>query len=365
MSINTISPTHTYKGTIPELAKNGELLEENRSEKITVDYYSDYPNCQNPYEYHSMTLNLGNKLRLKERDFQIVTATMYDGSTAYIDGSNAPYENRIYGFYDENQGQRRMKEYTIERFDEGGGLVFSKTFYDQNVPICQDVDELNESVCANLAEGVNVIRDKTFYGTVLKPNKKPWEKAAIVIPEGVESIERLVLGKWRYVSSLVLPDSLKVWHYAIDEVRGHLGRGALEEYNGCLYIGTTANPYFVCVGVKKSAGETAEAHRDTKYISLFYYLPKKCKKFVLPNGLLGIISKPSKKMVYNGDNPGVKERLAILDKPKAPADSEPIEFDEWWSKKAANSPGARKAPAFLVAVKFPRTSAKNQSNRGS
>lgn len=29
-----------------------------------------------------MTLNLGNKLRLKERDFRIITATMYDGSTA-------------------------------------------------------------------------------------------------------------------------------------------------------------------------------------------------------------------------------------------------------------------------------------------
>ena len=36
-------PTHSYKRTIPELAKNGELLEDNRSEKITVDYYSDYP----------------------------------------------------------------------------------------------------------------------------------------------------------------------------------------------------------------------------------------------------------------------------------------------------------------------------------
>ena len=116
MSINTISPTHSYKGTIPELAKDGELLEGNRSEKISVDYYAGYPSWQNPSEYHSMTLNLGNKLRLKERDFQIIAATMYDGSTAYIDGSNAPYENRIYGFYDENQGQRRMKEYTIERF---------------------------------------------------------------------------------------------------------------------------------------------------------------------------------------------------------------------------------------------------------
>lgn len=48
MSINTISPTHSYKGTIPELVKDGELLEGNRSEKITVDYYAGYPSWQTP-----------------------------------------------------------------------------------------------------------------------------------------------------------------------------------------------------------------------------------------------------------------------------------------------------------------------------
>jgi len=104
----------------------------------------------------------------------------------------------------------------------------------------------------------------------------------VVLPDG---IERIGFSAFSRLDNIVLPDTLKTVGKGTVALHDD---GAAIEYNGCLYIGSSKNP-FSCLYKAKSKDITeCEVHKDTKIILSCAFDGTKIKRVELPEGLCQI-----------------------------------------------------------------------------
>jgi len=110
---------------------------------------------------------------------------------------------------------------------------------------------------------------------------------SLVLPDSIKEIDICAFAKCTGLSSVILP--AKVAIIGVHAFEGTVRDEMLQEYDGCLYLGSLDNPYYMLFKMKSTDRETYEIHPDTRIINADAFgWAKNLKKIVLPKRLLSI-----------------------------------------------------------------------------